>query len=114
MLITAATAGGAIIPPIMSAVDTHRGVRYSFSVVVAVFAFGAVLPLYTTLVPPARRQVDPVLTDRDRNVPASKARTGPRLHLSPRGFRKPIPPSPNSLTEEAPDPNDDQWPTMVN
>ncbi|KAL8958296.1 MAG: hypothetical protein Q9193_004617 [Seirophora villosa] len=44
----------------MDPVNVSRGIRYGFSVAVAVFAFGLLLPLYTTVVPAARVQVDPV------------------------------------------------------
>ncbi|KAL8829006.1 MAG: hypothetical protein Q9170_006355 [Blastenia crenularia] len=60
VVLTAATSGGAVIPVIMSPVDDLRGIRYGFCVAVAVFAFGLLLPLYATVVPAARQQVDPV------------------------------------------------------
>ena len=58
--LTASTTGGAIIPAVMSRVSDQRGLRYSCAVVLAVFAFGSLLPLYSTVVPAARNQVDPV------------------------------------------------------
>ena len=58
--LTASTTGGAIIPAVMSRVSDHRGLRYSFAVVLAVFAFGSLLPFYTTVVTAAKNQVDPV------------------------------------------------------
>lgn len=60
VVLTAATSGGAIIPVIMDPVSSSRGIRYGFSVPLAVFAFGLLLPLYTTIIPAAREQVDPV------------------------------------------------------
>ena len=60
VLLTAATCGGAVVPPIMRPVTTHRGVQYGFCVIVAAFALAAVLPLYTAIIPIAKRQVDPV------------------------------------------------------
>ncbi|KAL8687920.1 MAG: hypothetical protein Q9218_006037 [Villophora microphyllina] len=60
VVLTAATSGGAVIPVIMSAVNDSHSIRYGFCVPVAVFAFGLLLPLYATLVPAARQQVDPV------------------------------------------------------
>lgn len=60
ILLTAATSGGAVVPAIMSPVTDRRGVQYSFCVVVAFFAFGALLPTYTETVPAAKAQVDPV------------------------------------------------------
>lgn len=58
--LTASTVGGAVIPAIMSPVADHRGLRYAFAVVVAFFAFGSILPIYTALVSAAKVQVDPV------------------------------------------------------
>lgn len=60
VVLTAATSGGAVIRVVMDPVNKSRGIRYGFSVPVAVFAFGLLLPLYTTIVPAARVQVDPV------------------------------------------------------
>ena len=65
VFLTAAISGGAVVPGIMSPVAYHRGVPYSLCVVVAVCAFGAILPLYTVAVPAAKDQVDPVHTPRD-------------------------------------------------
>ncbi|KAF2840737.1 MFS monosaccharide transporter-like protein [Patellaria atrata CBS 101060] len=56
--LTAAISGGAFIPPIMHAVSENKGVQYSYCVVVAVFAFGSLLPLYYQVVPRARKLVD--------------------------------------------------------
>lgn len=63
VLLTAATSGGAVIPAIMSPVTDGRGVQYAFCVVVAVFAFGSLMPIYLALTPAAKKQVDPVHTD---------------------------------------------------
>lgn len=60
VLLTAATSGGAIIPAIMWPVASNRNVRYAFCVVVAVFAFGALMPIYLSVSPAAKKQVDPV------------------------------------------------------
>lgn len=57
---TAAISGGAIFPVIQSPVSTAKGVRYSYCVVVAVYAFGTIFPAYLNLVPAAKKQVDPV------------------------------------------------------
>ena len=62
VLLTAATSGGAVVPGIMSPVTNSHGVRYSFCVVVAVFAFGAIMPIYLAISPAAKKQVDPVYT----------------------------------------------------
>lgn len=83
VFLTAAISGGAVIPGIMSPVTSSRGVRYSFCVVVAVFAFGALLPLYIMLIPAAKQQVDPVHIPRDdpssRETPKSSSRLSQAL-----------------------------------
>ena len=61
--LAAGTSGGAVIPGIESPVRDGRGVKYSYAVIVAAFAFGAVMPLYLEAVPAARKQVDPVCLD---------------------------------------------------
>ena len=48
-----------MIPAIMSPVTESRGVRYSFVVVVAVFACGSIFPAYLAFTPAAKAQVDP-------------------------------------------------------
>ena len=63
------TSGGAIFPVIMSPIATSFSVPYSFCVVVACSAFGALFPLYMTVTPQARAQVDPVLTAKRRTLP---------------------------------------------
>ena len=60
VLLTAATSGAAIIPAIMWPVVSDHNVRYAFCVVVAVFAFGALMPIYLSINPAAKKQVDPV------------------------------------------------------
>ncbi|KAI9697091.1 MAG: hypothetical protein M1836_005053 [Candelina mexicana] len=65
---TAAVSGGAVWPPIMSPVGSVRGIRYSFCVVVALFAFGTIFPVYLSAVPVARKQVDPRISNVDGDV----------------------------------------------
>lgn len=60
VLLTAATSGGAIIPAIMWPVVSKHNVRYAFCVVAAVFAFGALMPIYLSISPAAKKQVDPM------------------------------------------------------
>lgn len=60
LLLTMAASGGAVAPAIMNAVMDSRGVRYSFCIVVAFFAFGFVFPAFTALNRAAKQQVDPV------------------------------------------------------
>ena len=70
---TAAISGGAILPVIVDPVQSSRGVRYSFCVIVAIYSFGAIFPAYLNLVTPAKRQVDPVASARSR-IPPPKPR----------------------------------------
>ena len=60
--ITAAASGGSIFPFVMWAVQKldDQTVQYSFCVIVALFAFGLLFPVYLNLVPAARHQVDPM------------------------------------------------------
>ena len=62
VLLTAATSGGAVVPAIMNPITNKHDVQYSFCVVVAVFSFGTLLPIYLSTVPAAKKQVDPVHT----------------------------------------------------
>ena len=74
--LTASTSGGAVIPAIMSRVSDNRGLRYSFAVVLAVFAFGSLLPVYTATVPAAKHQVDPVhMSEESHESRASAAKS---------------------------------------
>ncbi|KAL5346578.1 hypothetical protein ACLOAV_008285 [Pseudogymnoascus australis] len=61
-LITAAASGAAPFPFVMWGIQQvpRKTVQYSFSVIVALFAFGTIYPIYLNLVPMARKQVDPV------------------------------------------------------
>ncbi|GAD99801.1 MFS transporter, putative [Paecilomyces variotii No. 5] len=60
VIMTAAISGGSVFPFPQFAAYRARGIQYSFCVAVAVFAAGAIFPLYLNLVPAARKQVDPV------------------------------------------------------
>ena len=73
VLLTAGTSGGAVVPAIMWPVVSHHNVRYALCVVVAVFAFGALMPIYLSLSPAAKKQVDPVHS-RQNSVLASGVR----------------------------------------
>ena len=44
VFLTAATSGGAVVPPILNPVASKRGLQYAFVVCVAVFAFGSLFP----------------------------------------------------------------------
>ncbi len=74
---TAAISGGAIFPVILNPVRSSRGVQYSFCVIIAIYAFGAVFPTYLNLVTPAKKQVDPVVTGRSARTPSSTSTKPP-------------------------------------
>jgi hypothetical protein len=59
--ITAATSGGGAFQFVMWAVQRvdDKSVKYSFCVIVALFAFSLLFPAFVNLVPGARHQVDP-------------------------------------------------------
>ncbi|EXJ85303.1 hypothetical protein A1O3_05978 [Capronia epimyces CBS 606.96] len=59
-LMTAAVSGGAVFPPIQWAVLKGHGIRYSYCVPLAAAVFGMLFPIYLTLSPEARTQVEPV------------------------------------------------------
>ena len=60
--LTAGASGGGPFPFVQLGViqRAHRSVQYSFVVLVALFAFGSIFPLYLNLSPGARQQVDPI------------------------------------------------------
>lgn len=59
-LLATAISGGVYFPFAEYAASLSHDISYSFCVVVALFAAGAIFPLYLNLVPAVRRQVDPV------------------------------------------------------
>ena len=73
VLLTAGTSGGAVLPAIMWPGGSQHNVRYALCVVVAVFAFGALMPLYLSISPAAKKQVDPVHS-RQNSILASGVR----------------------------------------
>lgn len=70
--LTAAASGGGPFPFVMWAIQrvSHETIQYSFFVLIVLFSFGTIFPIYLNLVPAARHQVDPVrrpnLTDDGR------------------------------------------------
>lgn len=59
--ITAATSGGGVFQFVMWAVQRidHKSIKYSYCVIVALFAFSMLFPIYLNFIPLARHQVDP-------------------------------------------------------
>lgn len=78
---TSAISSGAVVPPIVWAVSSARGLRYSYSVICAIFCFGAIFPIYLNLIPAARQQVDPIHENRRRGLrrPSAVQRTNSRF-----------------------------------
>jgi fucose permease len=58
--LTASAASGAIFPFVMLAIQRlqHETAQYSYSVVIALFVAGLLMPLYLNMVPKAKNQVD--------------------------------------------------------
>ncbi|KAI9801270.1 MAG: hypothetical protein M1833_002840 [Piccolia ochrophora] len=71
--LTAAASGGAVFPAVMKAVADGHGVQYAMCVVVAVYSFGALFPIYLNVLPAAKRQVDPVIDLSRPSTPGSSA-----------------------------------------
>jgi len=78
--LTAAASGGGVFPFVMYAVQklNHRSVEYSYCVIVALFAFGSMFPVYLNFVAKARAQVDPadIHSDGLPNSRSSRHSTG--------------------------------------
>lgn len=66
VLLTSAIGGGAIFPPIMFAALKIHNARYAFCVIVAVYATGALYPIYLSAFPGARQISDPVRDEQTR------------------------------------------------
>jgi fucose permease len=58
--LTAAASGGAIVPWAMFGAQNSKSIQYSFCVVIAVLAAGLLFPMYLSIIPAARAQVDPL------------------------------------------------------
>lgn len=60
VLLTTAVGGGVLFPFAGYRAYLEHGAPYSFCILVALFATGAIFPLYLNLVPAVKKQVDPV------------------------------------------------------
>lgn len=71
--ITAAASGGGVFPFVMYAVQRldSKSVEYSYCVIVALYAFGSLFPIYLNFVAKARNQVDPERSTRE-TLPRSR------------------------------------------
>lgn len=65
-LMTSSISSGALIPPLAWAVQNAHNLQYSYSVLLGVYCFGALFPIYLNLFSPAKKQVDPIHENRDR------------------------------------------------
>ncbi|RAL16496.1 putative MFS monosaccharide transporter [Aspergillus homomorphus CBS 101889] len=81
-LLTMAISGGGVFPFAQYAAQLVGGVPYSYSVLVAVSAAGAIFPVYLNLVPAAKKQVDPVPNEHLRH-PRRRSRGVPRAKDNP-------------------------------
>lgn len=85
-LLATAISGGTFFPFAEYAAYLAHGTSYSFCVLVALFAAGAIFPLYLNLVPAAKKQVDPVPNEylrRHRRRSRALAGTLPREKDNP-------------------------------
>jgi hypothetical protein len=78
--LVATACSGAIFPYVMYIIvfDNHKRAHYAFCVVVALFAFGSLFPIYLNLVPKAGRQIDPVrrISSHFSNIRSKAAKNG--------------------------------------
>lgn len=65
-LMTSSISSGALIPPIVWAVQNAVSLQYSYSVILGTLCFGALFPIYLNFTPAAKKQVDPIHENRDR------------------------------------------------
>jgi fucose permease len=84
-LMTAAISGGAVPPVIQWAVSNGHGLKYSYCVPLAVFAFGMIFPIYLNLLPAARLCVDPTHENRTLRRAARKGRGRTESQLTDAG-----------------------------
>ncbi|KAL3481571.1 major facilitator superfamily domain-containing protein [Aspergillus californicus] len=74
-LLTVAISGGAFVPFGRYAAElATNSIRDSYSVLVALFAAGALFPIYLNIIPAAKKQVDPVPNEHLRNTRRRRSR----------------------------------------
>jgi fucose permease len=94
-LLTAAASGGGMFPFVMWAVQRldHKSIEYSYSVIVALFSFGLLYPIYLNFVPKARSQVDPMRLN-SQGLPMNERErqgsdlVGPHAHADQSSIRR--------------------------
>ncbi|KAL2788076.1 major facilitator superfamily domain-containing protein [Aspergillus keveii] len=83
-IMTVAISGGAFLPFAQYAAErATNSVPDSYSVLVALFAAGAIFPIYLNLVPAAKKQVDPVPNEHLRHTRRRRSRR-PQSNAMPR------------------------------
>lgn len=80
VLLTMAISGGTFFPFAEYAAYLTHGAKYSFSVIVALFAAGAIFPFYLNFVPAVKKQVDPVPNEYLRRHHRRRSRATGALH----------------------------------
>ncbi|KAJ5095280.1 Major facilitator superfamily domain general substrate transporter [Penicillium argentinense] len=75
VFLATAIGGGTFFPFAEYAAYLNHGTRYSFCVIVALFAAGAIFPIYLNLVPAVKKQVDPVPDEYLRRQHRRKTKT---------------------------------------
>ncbi|OGE50379.1 hypothetical protein PENARI_c017G08759 [Penicillium arizonense] len=86
MMLTMAISGGTFFPFANYAAYLNNGEAYSFCVLVALFAAGAIFPIYLNFVPAVKKQVDPVPNEylrRHRRRPRAHPGSMPREKENP-------------------------------
>ncbi|KAF2625391.1 MFS general substrate transporter [Macroventuria anomochaeta] len=89
VLITAAIGGGAVFPPMMFAALKIHNARYAFCVIVAVYAAGALFPIWLSLLPVTRQLSDPHRDEQTRRESeAEEERRESMGQMKPRTWSK--------------------------
>ncbi|KAJ6012795.1 hypothetical protein N7522_003150 [Penicillium canescens] len=86
MMLSMAISGGTFFPFANYAAYLNKGEAYSFCVLVALFAAGAIFPIYLNFVPAVKKQVDPVPNEylrRHRRRSRAHPRSIPREKENP-------------------------------
>lgn len=89
VLITAAIGGGAVFPPMAFAALKIQNARYAYSVIVAVWAAGALYPLWLNALPTTRQLSDPRRDEQTRRESAAEEKRRASMgEMKPRTWSK--------------------------
>ncbi|KAJ5231531.1 uncharacterized protein N7469_006119 [Penicillium citrinum] len=80
VLLTMAISGGTFFPFAEYRAYLNHGAQYSFCVAVALFAAGAIFPIYLNIIPAVKKQVDPVPNEYLRRHHRRRNRAPAALH----------------------------------